>query len=240
MTLAAFKRSIVAYTKMIGEESRAQVQREAERVVKEVRAASGIAPAYRVNIGGNNKGVYDGDLPRFVLRNNDGIELYFDHRREVARGTMDWLRRLSPVDSGEYQNSFEVFVNGQEQPDLAAALPMIKPGVTLQIINVTPYARRLEVGKRADGSPFVLQTPPGIVERAGGRQSAAQYKRLADIFFTYRDIDDPWILGGSQIGTSYINNLGKKTKRRAWADRRAGEPVRYPAVIIGERRYAGV
>lgn len=240
MTLAAFKRSIVAYTKVIGEESRAQVQREAARVVKETRTASPAPPAYKVTIGGTARAVYDRDLPELNLRQNDAVELYFDHRREVVLGTVEFLRLLSPVKSGTYQNSFEVFINGQEAPGLLAALPLIVPGVSLQIINVTPYARKLEVGKRKDGSPFVLQVPPGIVERAGGKLAATKFKRLSDIFFTYRDIDDAWILRGSEIGSTYSNNLGKRTKRKAWADRRAGESVRYPAVIIRERNYAGV
>jgi hypothetical protein len=246
MTAAAFAKTLSVFVDSLGKASQAQVAREAARVVAETRTQSPVPPAYRINIGGKASQLFDGPLPPISVGERDAVTLYFDHRREVVAGAIWWLKAASPRVTGDYEAAFRVFVDGEEISDgLVQAFPKIIPGARVEVINIAPYARMLEIGKRPDGSPFVLQTPPGIVERAGAKLAAKEFRRLADLFFTYRDVksnepDVPWIIRGAMIGTIYTNAIGKRVKRRAFADRSAGQPVRYPTIVVGERRYAGV
>lgn len=236
--IAPFARSITAFVDNLGPAATQLVQREAARVVRETRAASPIPPAYRINIGGKSEQILDGELPVLPLRPSDNVNLFFDHRREVAEQVWLILLRNSPHVSGDYKQAFTLFVDNREvgTPNLSS-LKLIVPGTRVEIINLAPYARRLEVGKKADGSPFVVQVAPHIVERSVAEAAKGIYRRLSDIFFTYTDYSQAYQLSGSMIGSTYINNLGKRTKRRAWADRRAGSAITYPMVVLKERNY---
>jgi hypothetical protein len=65
----------------------------------------------------------------------------------------------SPRRSGRYRRSFFSLVDGQlrHQPGTP-----IDPESELVIVNDAPYARRIEVGRKKDGRPFVVQVPPEI------------------------------------------------------------------------------
>jgi hypothetical protein len=236
-TVAAFQRDLTAFARSLGDESRNLVQREAEKLVVETRAASPIPPAYRVTIGGKASRIEDGPLGKLALGINDAVELYFDHRREVAEQTWLELRAQSPVDTGNYMESFVLYVNHEAVGQPNEGYRLIVPGARVEIINVMPYARRLEVGKQRDGSPFVVQTPPGMVERSVSIMQKGRYRKLADVFFTFADLSDAAINKGTLVGTRYVNNLGKTVVRRNDKDRRAGTRITYPMVILGEHRY---
>jgi hypothetical protein len=166
-----------------------------------------------------------------VNDNTQEVLIYFDHRREVATKVIAQIRAGSPKISGEYIDELTLFVDGNE----ARSVLEILPGRFVSVVNTAPYARRLEIGKKFDGTPFVKQVAPGIVQRNGSTLIGRDFRKVAQVIFTYQDIGRPYILKGRQIGTRYLSNVGTFVTRKGNKDRRAGDAVRYPATIILER-----
>lgn len=146
----------------------------------------------------------------------------------VAIGEM--LRRNSPVVSGDYQRAHTLFADGQEIP-ISAEVPRATEYVFL---NPLPYSRRLEVGKKKDGSPFVVQVQPHIYERTCA-QVNRRFGNIAKIVFGYRAP-----LGGKFHQISRIGPLQVKRNIHGQFIRgshvRAGNQferaLRVPAIII--------
>lgn len=70
--------------------------------------------------------------------------------RVAVQWALDMLRRLSPVLTGRYVQSHYVLLNGAGLTDgTLAALDRARPGDRVQIVNVQPYARKIE-GARAN------------------------------------------------------------------------------------------
>lgn len=88
----------------------------------------------------------------------------------------------SPVDTGTYVESWVVEVAGAEVA--ADKVPALADEVV--IINRQPYSRYINVGKRADGTPNVVDVEPLFVERAALRleQKHGQFVKVA---VEYRD-----------------------------------------------------
>ena len=183
---------------------------ERDRVLAEQRARSGLAPRYRQIVDGVE------DAPLALVRPDGVIVFAWQYLAEIVRDTHEALIRRSPRDSGAYIAGLIILVDGQE-----AGIETIDADTrAVHIVASVPYARRLEVGKRKAGGPFVLQVPSHIVEETAivARRLAGN---LASFSFTYVDLSDAYAL-----------------RRRSGHRRRAGRiqsDVRYPAILITPR-----
>ena len=146
--------------------------------------------------------------------------------REVILGTINELYRASPVVSGAYRTGHRLFLDGVPYPfgDVPA---VIRPNQEIIIANLTPYARRLEVGLTESGRPFVIQVEPRIYERVMKRVLLPRYRQVATLSMTYIEVPPAWIIKG-KLPPSYIGKGGVRKRRR----QQVGAPVLSPAIQI--------
>jgi hypothetical protein len=204
-----------------------QVARQGHaRIMAEQTARSGIAPdwdAYANTPGNPN-------LDSVVLPGP--IVFRYRYHREIIVAALDMLRQASPVQSGKYRNSHTLFIDFQA----VKAIPeRLVAGQDVMISNPVPYARRLEVGKRTDGRPFVFQVDPHIYERVA-YDLKAKFGRVARIEFTYADLPGAWVIKG-RLPQRYWTTRAARTAsgRKAVFRKRyqkAGSKVRAPAIVI--------
>jgi hypothetical protein len=117
--------------------------------------------------------------------------IHYDYPRLeiVVEFAMNALYDFSPVRSGEYRNSHQIFVNGLH----VANLKDINEGQEIAISNTVPYARKIEVGAmtmRVPGTDHVYQQAAQLTRRRMGN--------LARIEFTFRSI-----FGGKSAGNRF-------------------------------------
>lgn len=125
--------------------------------------------------------------------------------RAVAAWVFEQVVQLSPVDTGRYQDSHVLMVNG-ETVDL---LPDdLGPNDRVQIVNITPYARKIERG-------YSELAPNGVYRRV----ASAAKNRFRDAF-----IDHKWVklegvgpaqtMGrvGGRTNAAGVNNQGFKMR----------------------------
>jgi hypothetical protein len=147
----------------------------------------------------------------------DGTILFaWQYLAEVAEDTLGALENRSPHHSGAYILGLRVYVNGSET-ELAEINSDTRE---VRIVATVPYARRLEVGKRKSGGPFVLQVRPHIVEQTA-IVARKLYGSLADIRFGYVDLTNAY-----HLRTSASH---RRVRSRTITD------VQYPAIIITPR-----
>lgn len=231
-TIAAFRKDIQVYLDGVKEHAQSALEEalraEEERVKAEAMRASGVEPLVRRYADG--KFVSEGEAGDRVRlpTGTKGVVLDWSYLREVATQTHRLLVSRAPKISGEYMEKIIIFANGRR----VRSLRQIPFDAEVLIVPTADYARRLEIGKKKNGRPFVSQVEYQMVERLTRAVVATKYRNLADVSFNYTDIDNPYKLRGSMIGSRYKDVNGKMRKRMAWADRRAGEPVRYPAIVI--------
>lgn len=209
--------SLTAATKNLKKEFRilaAQAMNElSEDTVAEVRKESRSLPPLDQFVGGRKRAT------EFNLK---PLVVDFDHRKEAVVFALTGLAKGAgiPIDSGEYSESFKLFVDGKE-----ATPGQIRYGSKVEIINVTPYARMLEVGFNEKGQPFVQKVKPHIVERVMARELQNTYRSSMRTRFTFSTIPEPYILQ-----TDF--HTGRGGRRRPPRDRRKGMPINYPAVSL--------
>lgn len=119
----------------------------------------------------------------------DGVILYnYPRIAVVAEFALDTLRKLSPVDSGDYVRSHLLFLNGQSvDPE---ALLNWNEGDEVAISNTQPYARKIEVGSmtmKVPGTDHVYQQAQQIVN--------SRYGNIAKVYLTFRALHG----GGSDL-----------------------------------------
>lgn len=97
---------------------------------------------------------------------------------EAVRSALDLVRRLSPKLTGRYRDTHRVLVNGFEistaNPE---ALDALKETDIVAVVNLQPYARRIERG-------WSKQAPNGVYEVAAGMLKS-RFGNLLKIGFTY-------------------------------------------------------
>lgn len=117
---------------------------------------------------------------------------------------------------------------------LVTELPRrIAPRAEIILSNPLPYVRRLEVGKKFDGSAFVVQVEPHIYERVARRLKTI-YGQTVKIEYGYVDLPNAWTIRGTGLGSHYYTTGKRKKGKRILRKRqkRAGQKVRAPAIII--------
>lgn len=151
-----------------------------------------------------------------AVRPNGMILFAWQYLRLVAEDTRDALVNRAPRDSGAYIAGIILLVDGTEAGPDAITIDTKE----VRIVASVPYARRLEVGKRKSGAPFVLQVAPHIVEETAivARQL---WGDLAAFSFTYVDL----------TGAHRLRNSANHRRRRG----RPLTDVQYPAILITPR-----
>lgn len=207
--LASFRNTLSVSAQGMARDSRVLLHQaaraERQRVLHQQRQRAGIAPTDLV--------VADGRRGAAIEQASSLVIIEYGYMREVAQETLRALVARSPRVSGDYARSFVLLVNGQE----ADTLDAIRHETTeVVILNTSPYARRLEVGKRSDGRPFVIQVKPRIVEEVA-ITARARFGNVARMSFGYFDLGSGYTL--------------RRSAGRA-KGRRAGAAIRYPGIRI--------
>jgi hypothetical protein len=207
--LASFRNTLTVAANGIGQDARQLLHHtaraERESVLRQQRQRAGIAPT-DVVIADARRGAPVEAAERQVI-------IEYGYLREVAQETLRALVARAPKRSGTYARSFVILVGGAEVDTLEA----IGHGTAeIVILNTSPYARRLEVGRRRDGSPFVISVKPRIVEEIA-ITARSRFGNMAKLEFSYFDLASGYAL--------------RRSAGRA-KSRRSGAAIRYPGIRI--------
>ena len=150
----------------------------------------------------------------------DGTIVYeFELVNDVLDYIQTALQQHSPVRSGLYAKSHELFADG-EQVDNPNAPP---PASEYVFLNAQPYARKIERGL----SP---QAPEGVYE-AVAAMANARFSNVAKVRFSYR----------SAVGLPGIGDWAKTGSAKALARRKKARShpenwlTRQPAIVVTVR-----
>lgn len=204
---------------------------EERRVVGQALRISGVAPAVQRFVDGrlvSENGPMG--LGLLGVKPTSKVTLRYAYTKEVAKYARELLIKVAPKRSRNYIRDIMIFVNGERVNSLHGEIPY---DAEITIVPTADYVRRLEVGKKRNGQPFIVQAPYHMVELLTKSQVQPKYRKLAEVSFKYTDLDNPYILKGRLVGTKYKNQAGRVATRKAWADRTAGQPIRYPTMVIG-------
>jgi hypothetical protein len=188
-------------------------------------AAKGLVPSWEAYANSpGNKDLASVKLPGPIVFN-------YRYLSDVVQVALDELRKMSPVQSGDYVRSHTLFVNGSP---VDAVPKNLKAGDQIYIANPIVYARRIEVGMTKSGRPFVLQVEPRIYERVAKRVLIPRYRNQAKITFGYVSLSGSYTVKGglsSHYGTGKAagpRGGGTMRKRR----QKVGSAVNAPAIFI--------
>lgn len=138
---------------------------------------------------------------------------------ELVGDVLAWignmLRERSPVISGKYRDAHTLFADGSEI-EIGGNVPQAEEYVFL---NLTPYARKIEVGKTASGRDFVIKVPNRIYERTA-KDAKARFGNLARISMTFR----------APLAGSLLKYVPARSGRREAA--RQERSLRVPAIVV--------
>lgn len=190
----------------------------------------------------NPVALVDGRRTKNIGSVNPLGQVEFVARQEFGQIILDAYQGLldrSKVLTGTYKASHYVFHNGKQVAiDLAgikswlATSPEFKNGDTVRIVNIQPYARRLErlgvtaqrskprqekSGPRQKGQSVVFAAPNGAYQLTA-RSIRSKYKQNALIKFSF--------LPGSSIGLSGTFKNGRRGRNSK------GRPYLYPTLIF--------
>lgn len=207
--LASFRNTLNVAAGGLGQDARTLLHQTARaervRVLRQQRQRAGIEPTDIV-IADTRRGAA-------IEAAQEQVIIEYGYLREVAQKTYEALRDRSPRLTGNYQRSFVMLVDGVLVPGIGAITHDTREVV---ILNASPYARRLEVGKRSDGSPFVVQVRPRIVEEIA-ISARVRFGNMAKVAFAYFDLAAAYTL--------------RRSAGRA-KSRRRGAEIRYPGIRI--------
>lgn len=175
-----------------------------------IAAAPGHPPTYRQIVDNVEA------APLEAVRPDGVIVFAWSYASDVVANVYELLVQRSPRVTGEYIAGIILLVDGEEYDD--EEIP--SEATDIRIVASVPYARRLEVGKRKDGTPFVVQVEPHIVEETA-YVARSLYGDLARFDFGYTDLNNPY-----QIK----NPAGWRRKRHILETY-----TRYPSIIIAPR-----
>lgn len=174
-----------------------------DEVIARQRSRAGVSPDYDQVVDRIR------DAPLSSVRPDGVIMFEWIYLQEVARVGFEMLVARGPQLSGAWNKSIAVFVD-----DVRASIAAITPATRLiEIAPVIIYARRLEIGKRKGGQPFILKAPPHLVE-----ETAIFLRR------TYA--------GVATVKHSFVQIQGNTGSLRGKARNRANAEMRYPAIQI--------
>ncbi|MCZ8310948.1 MAG: hypothetical protein O9320_08840 [Magnetospirillum sp.] len=134
--------------------------------------------------------------------------------QEVATFALAAARDLSPVKSGRYRESWVTLVDGKPR---AVSEGPIGPDATVHVVNTQPYARKIQVrGARFSG------VAPKIADRLANKIRAEFGTAAFRVSVAFVELPGGYVTRGR----------GKGAKRGGTN----GKPLRYPAVLIRQKR----
>lgn len=235
MRVQAFRQTITAaWPRKQEEQAKAFLIKVAtegtQKIVAEQTARAGVPPqaqAFANRAGNENLATVD--LPGPIVS-------VFDYRREVAAVALVELVKASPVESGAYRDSHQLYLNGSP---VTGDLPVLRPGDEVMIANGVAYARRLEIGRTTSGRRFTRFVDNRIYENVARRLLRPLYGAVADIEFTYVILPDAYVTQAklpSHYATTKIRRYttangiaGQRVLRKR---RQIKAAVRAPAIVI--------
>jgi hypothetical protein len=120
-----------------------------------------------------------------------------------------------------------VYVNDQPIGDTIPST--ISAGDRIYIANPVPYARRLEVGRHKDGTPFLIQVENRIYYRVT-EMTKAEARGRAKIRMMYVDLGSHALTKDQPTGRMTRRGWGYSRIQRK--DRLAGAAVTSPAIFF--------
>jgi hypothetical protein len=156
------------------------------------KQALGRVPPYKTYVDGREGAPLESVKPNGVIR------VEFQLVNEAIAWIYQQLQIHSPVLTGRYANSHELFADGV-QVDNPNAAP---PAEEYVFLNTQPYARKIEGDLSRE--PSSRQAPEGVYE-AVATLAQNKFSRLGKIRFSYRTPIGGQIAGG---------RIGDRSKRR--------------------------
>lgn len=157
-----------------------------EKLAEHLAGVTGGKPAVTTVVDGRRGASEDSVKPYGIIRYE------FSYFREIAAWALTQARDISPVDSGEYRDSWFVLADGLRcEPD---AIP--DGAKRIAIINDRPYHRKIHVGAMKG-----LSVPPLIVERL----RAAVGRRFGNLVYgeiKFLMLNGGYVLKGRQRSSS--------------------------------------
>jgi hypothetical protein len=183
----------------------------------------------------------DGKVGKPIQAVNPLGSIEFTSRKnigEIILAAYEAVLERSKVLTGRYKSSHYVFLNGAQIANDWGTLnlwlrtdPDIGDKDIIRIVNIQPYARKLErlgvtaqrtsvkrvISKRKGSQGSIISTPNGTYFLAA-RSVRAKYKRNSNIAFSF--------ISGADLGISGSFKGGRKGKNSS------GRPYLYPSITI--------
>lgn len=202
--------------------------------VKDLIASGSASPTYRHFVNGVE------DAADTSLRIGSGeISYQFSSMVQATLFALNFCRANSPVDSGEYRDSWIILVN--TVPFAASNLLLIPRGAEVAITNTKPYHRKIDVGGMR------MSVPPQIIERCR-QQVIRRYKSLI-VERKFITFSGAYVLKGHPHASGLRFNKKSKApnirdrfvqiRPRALARRQDSVPgtvMTYPTLVMNEAR----
>lgn len=180
------------------------------------RLPAGARPQVRTIVDGRIGASEDSVQPYGLIRYE------FTQLGEVAQAALAAVLERVPRKSGTYHKSWFVMVDGK--PVAPDAIPLAADEVI--IVSDEPYSRRLLVGRRKDGRPFVLTNlPPGFMELAK-EAVMGRFGNQVQVNVRFIALAGAYTLRGSYKAPG---------QRKSYKGKRAGDEITYPALVIRRR-----
>jgi hypothetical protein len=133
----------------------------------------------------------------------------FDLGAEIGAYAEEFFTARAPKQSGEYSKSLRAIVAGRYVP-----LASVSIANAFTLVAIVPYARKIEVGA------MKMRVPPHVIEDLA-QALRRRYGNVATFRVTYIELAGGYVLKGR----------GKSARAR----KRAGQPMRYPAIQVTPR-----
>jgi len=147
------------------------------------KQALGVVPPYKIYVDGRQ------GAPLESVKPNGTIRVEFQLVTEALAWIFEQLQKHSPVLTGRYANSHELFADGA-QVDNPNAAP---PAEEYVFLNTQPYARKIEGDLSRE--PSSKQAPEGVYE-AVATLAQQKFGKIGKIRFSYRTPIGGQIAGG--------------------------------------------
>lgn len=196
-----------------------------QQAISAALAAFAKAELARLIASGEGTASYD----RFVNGNAGAPEesvippgpiLYVFRRwRQVIEFALADLEKRSPVKSGDYKFAHIPMLGGVPITNLDD----VPADAEVQITNVMPYARKIEVGH------MHMSVPPGVYE-ASRQAVQRQFGNIVDVSMRMVQLANGYVLKGH-----FHQGVGRFARTKLRRDTAAGQPVTYPALVMKMR-----
>jgi len=155
-----------------------------EEAKQQNKQALGVVPPYKIYVDGRQ------GAPLTSVKPDGVIRVEFQLVIEALAWIFEQLQRHSPVLTGQYANSHELFADGiqVDNPNMAP------PAEEYVFLNTQPYARKIEGDLSRE--PSSKQAAEGVYEAVATLAQGKFGSRLAKIRFSYRTPIGGQIAGG--------------------------------------------